>query len=71
MPHMQPSSARNCASLPAAALCDCTDCQNHRGKNPPGPSAVADFLASLATFSIDRKSPKISCAKNRPFPPAV
>lgn len=71
MPHMQPSSARNCASLPAAALCDCADCQNHREKIRPAHPAVADFLASLAAFSIDRKSPKISCAKNRPFPPAV
>ena len=44
---MPPGIARNCASLPAAALCDCADCQNYRGKIRPAYPAVANFLASL------------------------
>ena len=46
---MPPGIARNCASLPAAALCDCADCQNYRGKIRPAYPAVADFLAFLGT----------------------
>ena len=59
MPHMQPS--------PAIAPLARTIAKKIRPAHP----AVADFLAFLAAFSIDKKSQKISCAKNRPFPPAV
>ena len=70
MPHMQPSPAI-APVLPRRRFAIAPIARTIAKKSRPAYPAVADFLASLAAFSIDRKSQKISCAKNRPFPPAV